>query len=115
MQNYTSLLSAKSIEKDSVKNTEGKDLGNIQELMIDTDNGKIEYAVLSFGGLMGMGDKYFAIPWGAISVDRENKNLILNVDKELLKDAPGFDKDNWPDMADATFRSSLTSYYSAYY
>ena len=96
---YPRVLSATTIIGDKVLNTAGEHLGNIKELMIDLDGGLIAYAVLSFGGFLGMGDKLFAIPWEALTVDTENHSLILDVDKEVLKNAPGFDKDNWPDNA----------------
>lgn len=96
---YPRVLSATSLIGDKVVNTAGEQLGNIKELMIDLDDGLIAYAVLSFGGFLGMGDKLFAIPWEALTVDTDNHTLILDVDKEVLKNAPGFDKDNWPDNA----------------
>lgn len=96
---YPRVLSASTIIGDKVLNTAGEHLGNIKELMIDLDGGLIAYAVLSFGGFLGMGDKLFAIPWEALTVDTDNHTLILDVDKEVLKNAPGFDKDNWPDNA----------------
>ena len=103
MNNYTDefphVLSASTIIGDKVLNTAGEHLGNIKELMIDLDGGLIAYAVLSFGGFLGMGDKLFAIPWEALTIDEENHSVILDVDKEVLKEAPGFDKDNWPDNA----------------
>lgn len=106
------LLSSSTITGDSVKNRAGEDLGNIKDLMVDVSSGQIEYAVLSFGGFLGLGDKYFAIPFGQLGVDTANECMILNVDKERLKDAPGFDKDNWPNFADPKFRDSVDSYYS---
>ncbi|WOI53731.1 PRC-barrel domain-containing protein [Parvularcula sp. LCG005] len=105
------LLSSSSINHDSVRNAAGEDLGEIKDLMIDTETGQVEYAVLSFGGFLGMGDKYFAVPFKSFNVDRENECMVLNVEKERLKDAPGFDKDHWPNFADAAFRSSVDSYY----
>ena len=103
MNNYADdfprVLSASTITGDKVFNTAGEHLGTIKELMIDLDSGIIAYAVLSFGGFLGMGDKLFAIPWEALTIDEENHSIILEVDKEVLKNAPGFDKDNWPDNA----------------
>ena len=96
---YPRVLSATTIIGDKVINTAGEQLGTIKELMIDLDGGLIAYAVLSFGGILGMGDKLFAIPWEAFSIDTDNRTFILNVDKEVLENAPGFDKDNWPDNA----------------
>lgn len=71
--------------------------------MIDLESGRVAYAVLSFGGFLGMGDKLFAIPWSSLA----------NVDKELLKAAPGFDKDHWPNMADHTWGAKVYTYYGA--
>jgi hypothetical protein len=68
----------------------------ISELMIDLDDGQIAYVVLSFGGFLGLGDKLFAIPWEALTFGAEDQTVILDVDKEVLKNAPGFDKDRWP-------------------
>ncbi len=105
------LLSSSTIAGDSVKNRQGEELGNIEDLMVDVSSGKVEYAVLSFGGFLGLGDKYFAIPFNQLGVDHKNHCMILNVDKERLKDAPGFDKDNWPNFADPSFRNSVNTYY----
>ena len=105
------VLSGSSLKGDKVVNYQGDDLGKIEEIMIDLDRGRVAYAVLSFGGFLGMGDKLFAIPWQAFTVDTTNKNLILNADKALLEKAPGFDKNNWPDMADLSLGSTLYGYY----
>ena len=107
----TTLLSSSSISGDDVVNAQGEDLGRIEDLMIDTESGAVEYAVLSFGGLLGIGDKYFAVPFKQMHVDRENRRMVLNVDKSRLENAPGFDKDNWPDFADPAFRSSVDRHY----
>jgi sporulation protein YlmC with PRC-barrel domain len=105
------VLSASSLKGDNVVNQKGEDLGKIEEIMIDLDRGRIAYAVLSFGGFLGMGDKLFAIPWQAFSVDTGKKRLVLNIKKELLEKAPGFDKNSWPDMADLSLGSTLYGYY----
>ena len=104
-------LSASTLTGDDVKNPQGEALGDLKDIMIDTLSGKVAYGVLSFGGVLGMGDKYFAVPWSALTVDGKNKNLVLNVSKERLKSAPGFDKDHWPNFADPTFVEKLHSYY----
>lgn len=96
---YPQVLSASKIIGDKVVNTAGEQLGTIKELMLDPDDGFIIYAVLSFGGFLGLGDKLFAIPWEALTLDTANHSFILDVDKEVLKNAPGFDKDHWPDDA----------------
>lgn len=106
-------LSSTTLHGDDVKNPQGDSLGDLKDLMIDTTTGKIPYGVLSFGGVLGMGNKLFAVPWDALTVDGPNKQLILNVSKERLKDAPGFDKDAWPNFADQAFAESVSNYYKS--
>ena len=108
---FRSVLSASTLAGDSVRNAAGEDLGKIDEIMIDIPSGRVAYAVLSFGGFLGMGDKLFAVPWNALKVDEDEKCFILNVDKRTIEQAPGFDKDNWPDMSDPTWGTQLSSYY----
>ncbi len=108
---FPRVLSASTLKNEKVVNAAGEDLGRIEDYMIDLNNGRIAYCVLSFGGFLGMGDKLFAVPWSALTLDTENKCFILNVDKETLKKAPGFDKDNWPDMTSPEFGTGVYSFY----
>jgi hypothetical protein len=78
-------------------------------------SGKVAYAVLSFGGLLGMGDKLFAVPWAALVLDTTNKRFTLEVPKDALKDAPGFDKAHWPSMSDRTWASGVHKFYGTPY
>lgn len=111
-QSSANLLSAATITGDEVWNMQDENLGEIQEIMFDIVEGRIRYVVLSSGGFLGMGDRLFAIPWKALKLDKENKRFMLDVDGERLKNAPGFDKDQWPDMADPTWNSTVESYYT---
>jgi sporulation protein YlmC with PRC-barrel domain len=110
---YRRVLAASTLAGDAVRNSAGDDLGNVDEIMIDIPSGKVAYAVLSFGGVLGMGNKLFAVPWSALTVDEDEKCFILDVDKETLESAPGFDKDNWPDMANNTWGSEVFRHYGA--
>jgi len=94
-----------------VWNNSGEELGAIEELMMDVDTGQIAYAVLSFGGFLGIGDKLFAIPWNALKFDAANKVFKLNVDRKVLESASGFDKDDWPDMADSGWGGEIYKHY----
>ena len=105
------VLSASTLAGDEVKNAQGEKLGEVKEIMVDTENGRVAYAVLSFGGFLGMGDKLFAIPWSALHLGHDEHAFTLNVSKEALQNAPGFDKDNWPDMADPTFGRGIYKHY----
>src|SRR5664279_5018970 len=110
---YRRVLSASTLAGDSVQNSAGEDLGKVDELMIDIPSGRVAYAVLSIGGFLGMGNKLFAVPWSALRVDEDKKIFVLDVDKKKLENAPGFDKDNWPDMADTAWGNEIFSYYGA--
>ncbi len=106
-----SLMGADTLIGEDVYNHLDEDLGDIKEIMIDMRSGKIAYAVLSFGGFLGLGEKLFAVPWNALTLDTVNKRFILKVEKERLKNAPGFDEDDWPDMADQTWSAGVHTFY----
>ncbi len=105
------LMGSSSINGNDVYNQQDESLGDIKEIMLDMHTGRVSYAVLSFGGFLGMGDKLFAVPWSALKLDTINRRFILNVEKTRLESAPGFDKDKWPDMADPTWAHSIHAYY----
>jgi sporulation protein YlmC with PRC-barrel domain len=107
------IMAAGTLTGEEVVNSDGETLGKIDSIMLDVPTGKIAYAVLSFGGFLGMGDKLFAIPWQALQLDTDNKCFVLNVDKETLEAAPGFDKDHWPSMADPQWAKQVHSYYGS--
>jgi sporulation protein YlmC with PRC-barrel domain len=104
-------LSATTLIGDPVRNSEDEDLGKIEDLMIDLDTGCIVYAVLSFGGILGMGGKLFAIPWSSLRVDMEEECFRFDVDKETLEEAPGFDEDNWPSPQDYGIVTTIYQFY----
>lgn len=80
----------------SVENAEGEKLGEVQDLAIDPDRSRVAYIVLSHGGILGVGDKWFAVPTRAMTLPGHAKNFVLAVEKDQLKNATGFDKDSWP-------------------
>lgn len=105
------VMSASSLDGDDVYNPQGDKLGTIKELMLDIEKGTVCYAVLSFGGFLGMGEKLFAVPWNALEIDTINKRFLLDATEERLKNAPGFDVDHWPNMADPSWERSIQSHY----
>jgi sporulation protein YlmC with PRC-barrel domain len=105
------VMAASTLEGDAVRNSAGEDLGKIEDIMLDVRSGQIAYAVLSFGGFLGVGNKLFAVPWSALTLDTDNECFVLDVSKDRLKDAPGFDKDHWPSMADPRWQSEINTYY----
>lgn len=105
------LMGAKTLTGDHVHNLQNEHLGEIKEFMLDMRTGKVAYAVMSSGGVLSIGEKLFAVPWEALTLDTENKRFTMNVTKERIENAPGFDTDDWPDMADQQWVSQLHSYY----
>jgi len=106
------LLKASNLMGAKVQDTGGQNLGSIKDLVIDPIEGDIEYAVLDFGGFLGVGDKYFAVPWEAMKLSENQEYLILDLSKKVLKDAPGFSKDHWPDMSDREWLITMHEYYA---
>lgn len=96
-----------------VRDTAGKDLGKIEDLVVNLGSGDVRYAAMSFGGFAGLGTKYFAIPWKALTftVGEKDIHFVLDITKEKLKDAPGFDKNNWPDVAKSDWAAEIDKYY----
>lgn len=107
----TTVLSAGTLTGDTVRNSAGDDLGTLEEIVIDLDRGRVAYVVLASGGFLGLGGKFFALPWDIIKVDTDEKVVIVDVEEDAIKNAPGFDKDNWPDLADLTWVEDVYRYY----
>ena len=106
----------------SVYGADNEKLGKIEDIVVNPAEGKINYAVLSFGGILGIGDKFFAVPWNELRVvgkgatsagTQKEAYCMLDVSKDALKNAPGFDKNHWPDFADKTFASDMEKFYGA--
>ena len=92
-----------------VKSFQLEPLGEIKEIVLDKFSGQSRYVVVSFGGFLGFGEKYFAFPWKAISYNAEADCFILNVEKSKLNKEYGFNKNEWPDMS--TWQATIDTYY----
>lgn len=112
-RNERRTLSASTLIGDPVRNPKGENVGELKEIMLDVESGRVAYGVLSFGGMLGMGDKLFAVPFDRFRVDEEEHHLVLNVDKETLKNAEGFDKNDWPDTTDPEWERKIHDFYGA--
>lgn len=97
----------------SVHNDRGENLGEIKDLVIDPDQYRVAYVVLTFGGFLGFGDKLFAVPAGVLQMPGSGGYAVMTVDRDVLANATGFDKTNWPDLADPAFAASTYKYYGA--
>lgn len=96
-----------------VKNFQEEDLGKIEDLAIDMQTGMIRYAVMSFGGFLGIGDKLFAVPWVSLRFDPVKDTFYLDAHKDRLENAPGFDKDHYPNMDDRDWGNQVHAHYNA--
>ena len=105
------LMGSGTLTGEHVHNTKDEHLGDIKEFMLDMRTGRIAYAVMSVGGVFSLGEKLFAVPFNALKLDTVNQVFILNVEKDRFENAPGFDSDNWPDMADPTWVDNIHTYY----
>lgn len=105
------LMGANTLIGDHVHTVQGEHLGDIKEIMLDMRTGKVEYAVLSFGGVFTIGEKLFAVPWSALTLDTVHKRMVLDVEKERFENGPGFDSNNWPNMADPSWIVGIKAYY----
>ncbi|MDT4795580.1 PRC-barrel domain protein [compost metagenome] len=105
------IMAADTLDGNLVLGPNGDKLGKINHIMLDVPRGQIAYAVLSFGGFLGVGTKMFAVPWSALTLDTVRKSFVLGIDREQLEAAPGFDHDHWPSMADQQWATSIHEYY----
>jgi sporulation protein YlmC with PRC-barrel domain len=105
------LMGADTLLGEDVVNTEEDSLGDIKEIMIDMRTGQVAYAVLAFHRMLGMGEKLFAVPWQAMALDTDKKRFVVNIDKDRLKSAPGFNPDAWPDMDDVNWAAQINTFY----
>ncbi|MBK8792724.1 MAG: PRC-barrel domain-containing protein [Holophaga sp.] len=104
-------VKASSIIGTKVVSTDADSLGNIKEVVIDPRTGKVAYVVVSFGGFLTMGEKLFAIPFSAFEYNVINNEYILDLPKNRLENAPGFDADHWPTMSDEQWNRDVYNYY----
>jgi len=106
------VLGATTLTGASVRNPAGDSLGKIEDIMIDLASGRIAYAVLSFGGLFGIGNKLFILPWNALAFDHSTNEFVLDMKRELLENGPGFERDHWPDMSDPVYGAGIHRHYA---
>jgi sporulation protein YlmC with PRC-barrel domain len=105
------VLGVTTLNGAEVRNTAAESLGKLEDIMIDLMDGRIAYAVLSFGGLFGIGSKFFILPWSSLAFDQTRNEFILDIPREVLEKGPGFDKNNWPDLADPDYGASIHRHY----
>jgi hypothetical protein len=107
-----SLIAADKVEGTNVYNRQGEKLGSVDDILIDKASGRAIYAIMSFGGFLGMGEKHHPLPWMALKYDSKMSGYVVDLDKKVLEDAPNYDSDgNFEWTAD--YGRKVDSYYSA--
>jgi sporulation protein YlmC with PRC-barrel domain len=106
-------MSTSSLTGNEIKNQQNEVLGSVHDIMLDCSSGRVAYVVMTSGGFLGMGNKLFAIPMSALTLDTECECFRMEATKETFDAADGFDKDNWPDFACSDFEETTHARYSA--
>ena len=88
-----SLIAAEQVKGTDVFNADGDELGTVDDIMIDKISGKAIYAIMSFGGFLGIGEKYHPLPWSTLTYDESKGGYVVNLAKQMLEDAPTYDAD----------------------
>jgi hypothetical protein len=108
-----SLIAASKVKGTLVFNTSGEPLGSIHDLMLDKHSGQVKYALMSFGGFLGVGEQFHPLPWAELRYSAQFGGYVANLDKSRLRDAPVFDAAETPDWSSASYYNSIDSYYGA--
>lgn len=108
------LISSGKVEDTAVYNRAGEKLGTISNFMVGKRNGRVEYAVLSFGGLFGMGERNYPLPWDVLTYDTNQGGYVVDLDKDRLKDAPSYERGSDPTY-DRTYGEKVYGYYGVAY
>lgn len=104
------IISSDKVEGTSVYNPAGDKLGSIDDLMIDKQSGHVRYAVLEFGGFLGIGADRYPLPWNLLTYDVDKEGYVVPLDKDRLKDAPRYSKDVTPTYTQE-YGERVTAYY----
>src|SRR5208283_5824449 len=107
-----SVLAASALKGSRVGNFAGEDLGKVDDLVVDVATGRLGYVVVSVGGFLGIGDKLFAVPWELFTVRAGDHEFLLDIEKQMLMDAPGFERSKWPDMSDDAWAATIHSHFA---
>ena len=105
------LISSEKVDGTAVYNRNGDRLGTVHHLMIDKFTGTVEYAVMSFGGFLGIGESYHPLPWSALTYDRQMGGYVIETDRTRLEKAPRYTASSAPDWSDRTYRARIDEYW----
>lgn len=114
MEESDRLIASNKVEGTAVYNRKGDRLGSVYNFMVDKRSGKIEYAVMSFGGFLGIGERYHPLPWSLLTYDTTQGGYLVDLDKDMLEKAPSYGMDQEP-VFDRTYGSTVYGYYGVPY
>jgi sporulation protein YlmC with PRC-barrel domain len=107
----TSLIAASKVNGTSVYNPQGESLGSINDVMLNKRSGQVSYAVMSFGGFLGLGEKYHPVPWKKLTYNEAYGGYVIDLDKRQLEGAPAYAASETPDWAGGTYGNTVDKYY----
>ena len=107
------MIAASKVNGTKVYNAAGESLGSVYDLMLDKQSGRVSYAIMSFGGFLGIGEKYHPLPWSELTYNTAQDGYVANLDKRILENAPSFGTADVPDWSSATYRTGIDDYYRA--
>jgi hypothetical protein len=105
------LIASDKVEGTAVYNRQGERLGRVYNFMVDKISGEVAYAVMSFGGFLGIGDSFHPLPWRALTYDTRQDGYVVDLDKKRLEGAPHFTSTTMPNWSDQNYRRSVDDYY----
>jgi sporulation protein YlmC with PRC-barrel domain len=105
------LIASDRVEGTAVLDRDGVKIGTIQRVMIDKLSGKVAYAVMSFGGFLGIGEKYHPIPWEVLNYNEEEGAYVVDLDREQLERAPSYGRGEQPDWSDRDYGERVRTFY----
>lgn len=105
------LISADKVTGTNVYNRQGDKLGSVYDVMLNKMNGQVAYAIMSFGGFLGMGESYHPLPWRALTYDTGLDGYVVDIDRNRLQGAPYYTSPDEPDWSDRAYGQSIDRYY----
>jgi len=108
-----SLISSSKVEGTAVYNVEGEKLGAVDCLMIDKQSGQVAYAVMSFGGFLGLGEKRHPVPWPSMYYDKSKEGYVVSLSKEALEAAPNLNPGEYGQLGDRDYEETVYTHYKA--
>ena len=108
------LIASNKVEGTAVYNRQNERLGSVYNFMVDKRSGQVEYAVMSFGGFLGIGDSYHPLPWKSLTYDTSQGGYVVDLDKNRLQGAPSYSSSEAPDWSDPSYSRRIDDYYGPF-